>query len=574
MVFKTEKITNFDQQKFEPVQVEAIENLQDQIQADIIADKFSSVSNEYKQIDRYQINIPKFSPESIPIFYPGQIKKKLDKIKQNKASVPGDIPAKVIKTFSKYLSIPICDILNNCIRQGKWPDMYKVEAITPIPKKYPPLDVNMLRPISLLYHFEKVMESLIGDLMIQDMKHKLDPAMFGNRKHISINHYLIKMLNRIVSALDNSSKGPVNEVLGLFIDYQAAFSRMCHTLGVKSYIENGVRPSLIPCLISYYEDREMYVRWHGHTSEKKKMPGSGAMGATLGILEFLSQTNENSKNVPMCDRYKYFDDLTTLEIINLISVGLSSYNVKNQIPSDLPSHGQFIESRNLLSQKYLQDINTWSEDHQMVLNQSKTKAMIFNFTRKHQFHTRLTIKDEQIEIVDKIKLLGTIITNDLSWDQNCNEIISKVNKRMQLLQKCKEIGSNNNELVMLWIIYCRSILENSSVVWSSSLTNENINDLERTQKSFCKMTLGKKYFSYENALLKLNLTTLEERRKLLNLKFATNAVKFQTMDDLFLKNKNEKYHTRHHEFYEVFNANTERRQKSSIIQMQYQLNEV
>ena len=198
---------------------------------------------------------------------------------------------------------------------------------------------------------------------------------------------------------------------------------------------------MILCLISYYEDREMYVTWHGHTSEKKKMPGSGAMGATLGILEFLSQTNENSKNVPMCDRYKYFDDLTTLEIINLITVCLSSYNLKNQIPSDLPSHGQFIESRNLLSQKYLQDINTWSEDHQMVLNQSKTKAMIFNFTRKHQFHTRLTIKDEQIEIVDKIKLLGTIITNDLSWDQNCNEIISKVNKRMQLLQKCKEIGS-------------------------------------------------------------------------------------------------------------------------------------
>ena len=571
---KLKKMTNFDQQKFEPVQVEAIESLPDQIQADIIAEQFSSVSNEYKPINRNQIKIPKFSPDSIPVFNPWQIQRKLDKIKENKASVPGDIPAVVIKKFSRYLSVPLCDIINKCVSQGKWPDMYKVEAITPIPKKFPPLDVNMLRPISLLYHFEKIMENLIGELMIEDMKCKMDPAQFGNKKHTSINHYLVKMLNRIVTALDNNSKGSVNAVLCLFIDYQAAFSRMCHTLGVNSYISNGVRPSLIPCLISYYEDRKMYVRWHGQTSSQKNMPGSGAMGATFGILEFLSQTNDNSKNIPLNDRYKYFDDLSTLEVINLLSVGLTSLNVKHQVPSDLPSHGQFIDSNKLLSQKYLTDLNSWSEDHQMVINQTKTKAMIFNFTKKYEFHTRLTLKNENIEIVDQIKLLGTTITNDLSWNQNCNELILKVNKRMQLLAKCKEIGSSNNELVMLWIIYCRSILENCSVVWSSSLTNENIHELERTQKSFCRMTLGQKYITYENALLKLNLTTLEERRKMLLSKFATNAIKYNTMNDLFFKNKNEKYNTRKHEYYTVFHANTDRRKKSSIIQMQNILNEV
>ena len=103
------------------------------------------------------------------------------------------------------------------------------------------------------------------------------------------------------------------------------------------------------------------MRWHGHTSMKKKMPGSGAMGATFGILEFLSQTNENSNSIPLHNRYKYFDDLSTLEVINLLSVGLSTFNVKNQVPSDLPYHGQVIDSRNLLSQKYLRDLNIWSK---------------------------------------------------------------------------------------------------------------------------------------------------------------------------------------------------------------------
>ena len=112
----------------------------------------------------------------------------------------------IIKRFASYLSIPLCDIINKAICKGKWPDLYKIEAITPIPKQYPPTDVNMLRPISLLYFFERTMESLIGDLMINDMKANMDHKQFGNRKKTSINHYLLKMINRIVTCLDENKK--------------------------------------------------------------------------------------------------------------------------------------------------------------------------------------------------------------------------------------------------------------------------------------------------------------------------------------------------------------------------------
>ena len=44
----------------------------------------------------------------------------------------------------------------------------------------------------------------------------------------------------------------------------------------------------------------------------------------MGILEYLSQTNDNVEFIPVEDRYKFVDDLSILEIINLISVGLSS----------------------------------------------------------------------------------------------------------------------------------------------------------------------------------------------------------------------------------------------------------
>ena len=131
-------------------------------------------------------------------------------------------------------------------------------------------------------------------------------------------------------------------------------------------------------------------------------------------------------------------------------------------------------------------------------------------------------------------------------------------------------------MVHIWIVYCRSLLEQSAVVWSSSLTQENKDDLERTQKSFVKLILKNKFKSeceesYENALLKLNLQSLEQRRKELCLNFAKNCIKYEKLTDLFPKNEN-LHDLRNPEKYNVLHANTERLRESSVIYMQNLLN--
>ena len=73
--------------------------------------------------------------------------------------------------------------------------------------------------------------------------------------------------------------------------------------------------------------------------------------------------------------------------------------------------------------------------------------MIFNFTEKYQFTTRLNLKGNNIEIVDKMKILGTTINNQLTWDDNCNEIIKKVNSRMQLIRELQSFGASIEEIV-------------------------------------------------------------------------------------------------------------------------------
>ena len=293
----------------------------------------------------------------------------MDKIKTNKANIPGDIPSRVLKEYADLLCIPLTDIINTSLRTGSWPDIYKQEIITPIAKVFPVEFMEQLRPISNLPNCDKILERIISEMVISDIKDKLDPSQYGNQKHLTIQHYLIRMMNRIVTSLDRNSRGDINAVLATFIDWSKAYSRQCHTLGVQSFIKNGVRPSLIPLLTNYFQKRTITVKFHGKLSNQRDQPRSGAQGASLGNWEFLSQTNNSADCVPTENRYKYLDDLSILEIINLLSIGLSSHNFNYEVASDIPIHGQIIVNDNLKSQQYLNLINDWTVNQKMLINE-------------------------------------------------------------------------------------------------------------------------------------------------------------------------------------------------------------
>ena len=67
----------------------------------------------------------------------------------------------------------------------------------------------------------------------------------------------------------------------------------------------------------------------------------------------------------------------------------------------------------------------------MMINQKKSKTMIFNFTKNYQFSTRLKLEGEIMETVNDTKLLGTIVSNDLKWNKNTENIVKKDNSRME-----------------------------------------------------------------------------------------------------------------------------------------------
>ena len=72
----------------------------------------------------------------------------------------------------------------------------------------------------------------------------------------------------------------------------------------------------------------------------------------------------------------------------------------------------------------------------------------------------------------------------------------------------------------IYCLYIRSVAEQSSVVWSSSITTGEEYDLERIQQVALRIILKDNYESYSNALFLTNLQTLKARRLMLSKVFA------------------------------------------------------
>ena len=290
--------------------------------------------------------------------------------------------------------------------------------------------------------------------------------------------------------------------------------------------------------------------------------------------EFLAISNDAASSVPEDEKYSYMDDATLMEVVNLVSVGIATYNFKSHVSSSVPSHNQIVPASNLKTQGYLNEINDWTDAKEMKLNERKTKCMIINFSRKNKFTTDLKLKGESLDIVDEARLLGVLLTSDLKWAANTNKIVRNANIAMKCLHIAKKFTSNVAELKQIYISKVRSHLEYGVNVWSSGLTKHQNFSIERVQKSSMKVIFGKYFKNYTSALKDLNLDTLETRRRKLNLNFAKKCLKLKNMEALFpLKTSLHSMKRRNDEKYVINKAKTLRYKVSSVPNMQSLLND-
>ena len=91
-------------------------------------------------------------------------------IKESKTSastIEGDLPMKLIKEFGPFLVDPLMDIWKRCFDSGEYPDRWKVEVVTPIPKILPPKEPSNFRKISGTLNFSKLTEKFFCSITLK-----------------------------------------------------------------------------------------------------------------------------------------------------------------------------------------------------------------------------------------------------------------------------------------------------------------------------------------------------------------------------------------------------------------------
>ena len=101
----------------------------------------------------------------------------------------------------------------------------------------------------------------------------------------------------------------------------------------------------------------------------------------------------------------------------------------------------------------------------------------------------------------------------------------------------KNQGAGIEDLTDIFVKQVRSILEYGAPVWNSSLIKQEVFEIERVQKVFLHMVLGREYESYEIALQKTDLENLADRRETLCRNFAIKTQKNPKYSHWFVQNQ-------------------------------------
>lgn len=427
------------------------------------------------------------------IIDPSTVQRKLEHIDVYKSSGPDNVPNWFLRDFSIWLAEPICAIFNASVRTGIVPSSWKKANVVPIPKVNPPLKIEYdLRPISLTPTISKLLESIVGQWILESTWDHLDKYQFGGIKGRSATHALVDMLHHWHQALDESKYVRV-----LFIDYAKAFDHVDHTIFIDKLLNVLHAPHfIIKWIHSFLTNRVQRVKIGDIVSSWIPLVGGLPQGSWLAPLVFILFINDlKSENTLL---HKYIDDLTLSEIF---------------------SRDTMSDMNNLLAH-----ILNWSENQHLNINGKKTKIMSIGSLRNNP-PDPVFIQGKEIEAVRTFKLLGVHIQDNLKFDEHISKICAKATVRIHFMKQLKRGNVQIEDMLHYYYATIRPILEYACPAWNTSLTSKEIDKLEQVQKRALSIIFDLPVYECYNQFCNDNsIETLFYRRMILCRSFFERSV--------------------------------------------------
>jgi len=465
----------------------------------ILNNFFVSVGDGLPALDLTELTKLRQSLGPVPdrfVVDPFEVFTALNHLSLTKSPGPDLIPNLLLKDLAAILAEPICALINSSVKQGIVPDWWKMARITPLPKQYPPTTVEQdVRPIAITNSIAKIAERFVAQWFNEHFSSHLDSNQFGCTTNRSTTHALIKLTHEIFKASDNSN----NLIRILFVDFSKAFDLIDHNILLQKFIKYEFPPHISVWSLSFLHDRQQFVKVNGSASIVLGSNAGTPQGTISGPNDFKLLIND----LDFDGHYaKYVDDASTLSV----STNPHNFDLQN-------SANRLID---------------WTQANHMRVNEAKTKEMLIYFGSKHKPEDvpNIEINSVEIERVLTFKLLGVVVSADLSWTEHVDYILKKVAKRMYCMHYLVRAGIKETDIIIIYCSIIRSVLEYACPVWHPGLSQKQSEDIERVQKRCLKLIFPG--LSYEEALVISGLEKLETRRE--------NQTR-----DLFLEIKNENH---------------------------------
>ena len=110
---------------------------------------------------------------------------------------------------------------------------------------------------------------------------------------------------------------------------------------------------------------------------------------------------------------KYVDDLTLTEKIDMKTQRTTDPD-RPQPDHNRSRTGHKLRNEKSLVMKQLQETKNYADTTNMRINFTKTKFMLFNPCTSKDFLPHVEVDNSPIELVEQTKLLGLVVTSELS----------------------------------------------------------------------------------------------------------------------------------------------------------------